>query len=315
MGFIKNLFKSREPTNYTDDDGLFDYVPLEGLTTSSVVESDSDLFAVINKLSNDLSHYGLGSTNPTIDNLLKMPSFVVSPKAFYKGVYASLLFYGEAFVYLHRQNGKIVTAELLRNQNVNYNQNDYVGGLKYNITFDDSKQSSIQGVPQSDVLHFKLFTFTGREAKRPIDALSDDLKLKRKLYKFASESIDHAIKLDGNLKIVKDSVISGKLRDARARKIKKDTGANILVTDSAEEFTPINSTDEADRLISQLNWTTEQIAKVYDIPSDFLGGKGDQQSNLEQIDDRYKKSLRKYTDILCDEIDFKLGGETTVADD
>lgn len=306
---IFDIFKNKDPVNIWESDKTqFDFTSTFALTTRTPIKDDSDLFAVINKLSNDLASHQMISTNVMINALLQTPSQIVSPKAFYKAVYASLLLYGESFVYIYRDSkGRAISFEVLRNENVNYNQNNYsVNGLKYNVTFDDSRLGMVREVPQSNILHFKMLTLNGREVIRPLDALKADLELKQKLYTFASESLSHAIKLDGNLKILRDGLIPGTAKTARAKKIKNDTGANVLVTDSAEEFEAIKQTDEASQLISQLNWTTEQIAKVYDVPSDFVGGRGDQQSNAEQVQERYDKALKKYLDILADELSFKL---------
>ena len=59
-------------------------------------------------------------------------------------------------------------------------------------------------------------------------------------------------------------------------------------------------------LLNQVDWTREQIAKVYGVPDSYLNGAGDQQSSITQIGGQYAKSLNRYVQAIVSELNTKL---------
>ena len=58
--------------------------------------------------------------------------------------------------------------------------------------------------------------------------------------------------------------------------------------------------------INQVDWTRDQIAKVYGVPDSYLNGQGDQQSSITQIGGQYAKSLNRYVQAIVSELNDKL---------
>ena len=59
--------------------------------------------------------------------------------------------------------------------------------------------------------------------------------------------------------------------------------------------------------LSQADWTTGQFAKVYGIPENVVGGKGDQQSSLDMSMNVYAKAVARYLRPFVSELNNKLG--------
>ena len=59
-------------------------------------------------------------------------------------------------------------------------------------------------------------------------------------------------------------------------------------------------------LLNQVDWTRDQIAKVYGVPDSYLNGQGDQQSSITQIGGQYAKSLNRYVQAIISELNDKL---------
>lgn len=65
------------------------------------------------------------------------------------------------------------------------------------------------------------------------------------------------------------------------------------------------------KLLSQTDWTSKQIAKVFGIPDSYLNGQGDQQSNIDQIKGMYTNALNRYLQAILAELDNKLNAKIT----
>ena len=80
-----------------------------------------------------------------------------------------------------------------------------------------------------------------------------------------------------------------------------------LVLDDLEDFQPLEIKSNVAQLLSQADWTTGQFAKVYGIPENVVGGKGDQQSSLDMSMNVYAKAVARYLRPFVSELSNKLG--------
>ena len=79
-----------------------------------------------------------------------------------------------------------------------------------------------------------------------------------------------------------------------------------VVLDDLEEYQPLEVKSDVSALLSQTDWTANQIAKVYGIPDSYLNGQGDQQSSLDQIKGMYTNALNRYMGTILGELNNKL---------
>ncbi len=87
--------------------------------------------------------------------------------------------------------------------------------------------------------------------------------------------------------------------------------AYSVVIDQLEDYKPLEMKADVTKLLSQTDWTSKQIAKVFGIPDSYLNGQGDQQSNIDQIKGMYTNALNRYLQAILAELDNKLNAKIT----
>ena len=270
---------------------------------------NSDLFSIINQLSNDLAMVKLTATNERIQGIIDNPTNNANRFGFYQSIFAQMLLGGEAFAYRWRNsNGKDAKWEFLRPSQVYLNTLDYENGLLYNITFDDPKIGSKMNVPQNDVLHFRLLSVDGgKTSVSPLAALGRELSIQKASDNLTLNSLKNALNANGILKIKNGGLLDFKTKRSRARQAMKLMEGGPLVLDDLEDFQPLEIKSNIAQLLNQADWTTGQFAKVYGIPENVVGGQGDQQSSLEMSSNVYAKAVARYLRPFVSELSNKLG--------
>lgn len=296
---------------FGDDDYNFLKTNLTGnewVSAKSALKN-SDLFSIINQLSNDLATVKLTATNERIQGIIDNPTNNANRFGFYQSIFAQMLLGGEAFAYRWRNvNGKDVKWEFLRPSQVSVNTMDYENGLYYNITFDDPKIGAKLNVPQNDVLHFRLLSVDGgKTSVSPLMALTRELNIQKASDNLTLNSLKNALNANGILKIKGGGLLDFKTKQSRSRQAMKQMNGGPLVLDDLEDFQPLEIRSNVAQLLNQADWTTGQFAKVYGIPENVVGGQGDQQSSLEMSSNVYAKAVSRYLRPFVSELINKLG--------
>lgn len=296
---------------FGDDDYNFLKTNLTGnewVSAKSALKN-SDLFSIINQLSNDLATVKLTATNERIQGIIDNPTNNANRFGFYQSIFAQMLLGGEAFAYRWRNvNGKDVKWEFLRPSQVSMNPIDYEHGLYYNITFDDPKVGAKLNVPQNDVLHFRLLSVDGgKTSVSPLMALTRELNIQKASDNLTLNSLKNALNANGILKIKGGGLLDFKTKQSRSRQAMKQMNGGPLVLDDLEDFQPLEIKSNVAQLLNQADWTTGQFAKVYGIPENVVGGQGDQQSSLEMSSNVYAKAVARYLRPFVSELSNKLG--------
>jgi HK97 family phage portal protein len=78
-----------------------------------------------------------------------------------------------------------------------------------------------------------------------------------------------------------------------------------VVLDELTTYAPLELNSDVSKLLSSTDWTSKQIAKVYNIPDSYLNGQGDQQSSLSMIEGMYANSLNRYAQTIASELNEK----------
>lgn len=275
-----------------------------------------DLFSIINLMSNDLANVMLKADKSKAQGIIDHPSTNASYHGFWQSVWAQLLIGGEAFAYRWRNaNGNDVKWEYLRPSQVSTFYFEYENGMYYNITFEDPKIPPLFQVPQSDILHFRLFSIDGgRSGMSPLISMNDTLSIKRESNRLTMSSLRNAMNANGVLKVQNGGLLDDKTKAARSRRFMKtvrNSNGGPLVLDDLETYTPLEIKTNVAQLLSQTDWTSKQFAKVYGIPDTYVGGQGDQQSSLDQIKGLYAHALKRYLSAVVSELEYKQGTKIT----
>lgn len=312
FNFMNQSTESPPATQFFgDDDYNFLKTNLTGnewVSAKSALKN-SDLFSIINQLSNDLATVKLTATNERIQGIIDNPTNNANRFGFYQSIFAQMLLGGEAFAYRWRNvNGKDVKWEFLRPSQVSMNPIDYENGLYYNITFDDPKIGAKLNVPQNDVLHFRLLSVDGgKTSVSPLMALTRELNIQKASDNLTLNSLKNALNANGILKIKGGGLLDFKTKQSRSRQAMKQMNGGPLVLDDLEDFQPLEIKSNVAQLLNQADWTTGQFAKVYGIPENVVGGQGDQQSSLEMSSNVYAKAVARYLRPFVSELSNKLG--------
>ncbi|MCT4489370.1 phage portal protein [Levilactobacillus parabrevis] len=277
---------------------------------------NSDIYSAVNQLSSDLSTVVLKSSMPRTQGMLDHPSSTSNRHAFWQSMYAQLLLGGEAFAYRWRnRNGIDQRWEYLRPSQVTTYLLDDGTGLTYTVTFDEPDLGVLQYVPQGDMIHLRLLSQNGgMTGVSPLDALSDELNIKDTSNSLTLSALKRSISSPGVLSIQHGGLLDGKQKAARSRQFMRQVSASDsgpVVLDQLEEYKPLEMKANVAQLLSQTDWTSRQIAKVFGIPDSYLNGQGDQQSSIDQIKGMYANALNRYMQCIVSELDNKLNATIT----
>lgn len=308
---IKNMLSVASESVTQDDMEILNFASPNKYVSAKGALHNSDLYSAIFMLSSDLASMKLTADKPQVQSFLDNPSATSNGHAFWQSMYAQLLLSGEAFAYIWRnRNGMVSRLEYLRPSQVNTYLLDSGNGLVYTITFDEPKIGVKQYEPQSNVIHMRLLSTSGGMLGRsPLESLSDELKIKHLSNNLTTDALQKSIMSPGILKETKGGLLNAAMKAARSKQFMHQvthSDGGPIVIDDLEEYTPLEIKSDLSKLLAQVDWTSAQIAKVYGIPSNYLGGKGDQQSSISMIQGAYANTLSRYANSAVSELDDKL---------
>jgi len=277
---------------------------------------NSDIYSAVSQLSGDLASIQLTANMPRAQSIINNPSITTNGRAFWQSMYAQLLLAGECFAYRWRNvNGLDVRWEYLRPSQVQPYLLRNGSGLTYTVTFDEPGIGVIQYVPQSDMIHIRLTSINGgMTAMSPLEALSNELQIKESANQLTLSALARSISAPGILSITHGGLLDARKKASRSRQFMSQVNSSNggpVVLDDLEDYKPLEMKADVAKLLSQTDWTSKQIAKVYGIPDSILNGAGDQQSSTDQMERPYVKALGRYINCAVSEFDYKLNAQIT----
>lgn len=300
---------SEELVNYLTDGDSGKYV------SANKALANSDLYSLIAQLSADLAWVRFQTTSNRWQKFLQNPSKETNGFSFWQAMFAQLLLDGNAYAYRWRNdNGVDLYWEGLRPSQVSVYKNLNGPGLIYDINFDEPNIGTKYNVSQSDVIHFRLMArdSIGLTGYSPLKALTAELSIKNKSNQLTKNALSQSVTSPGILTVTHGGKLSAELKAAHARAFMKQVSdGKPVVLDDLETWTPLEVKGDVAKLLSQADWTSKQIAKVYGFPDSYLNGKGDQQSNLDQENSQYAKALKRYVGPIVSEFNNKLNTQIT----
>lgn len=285
--------------------------------SADIALQNSDIYSVVTQLSGDLATAKYKADRPRAQNILDYPSSTANPRGFWQSMFMQALLNGESFAYRWRNtNGVDVRWEYLRPSQVSVFLLEDGSGLTYNISFDEPQLGVLNNVPQNDMIHLRLYSKNGgKTGMSPLSALSNEIDIKNLSNDLTKNALSQSVTSPGVLKINNEKgLLNWKLKASHSREFMNQMKASNngpIVIDGLEDWTPLEINSNVASLLSSVNWTSTQVAKVYQVPDSYLNGTGDQQSSLDQIKGNYANTLNRYAQAIVSELDDKLSASVT----
>ena len=290
--------------NFFNSDGSQKYV------SADTALKNSDIFSLIMQLSGDLAMVRYTADSDRSQSIISNPSVTTNGYSFWQGMFAQLLLDGNCYAYRHKNaNGVDLSWEYLRPSQVQPMLLQDGSGLIYNINFDEPELGYMENVPSSDVIHIRLLSKNGgKTGISPLSALVNEQQIKDASNALTLKELKQSVTASAVLSIQHGGLLDAKTRIARSKEISKQIHESDgpVVIDALEEYKPLEMKGNIAGLLNQVDWTREQIAKVYGVPDSYLNGAGDQQSSITQIGGQYAKSLNRYVQAIVSELNTKL---------
>lgn len=267
----------------------------------------SDIYAVVTRISSDIASADIDVKQPYW-NVLNNPNQRQTKFAFFQSIVASMLLTGNAFVIMYRNGSSIPNElELVPSQNVEMTLEDDLS-ITYNFSFDDGRPPiNLKG---KDVLHFKLMS-TGYEAslytgRSPLESLVTEIAIQDNSNKLTLNALANAITPTNILKVEKGILDNDKkINMKKAFESSMKTGSTIILDQSAD-LKQISINNDVANFLKNIDYTSENIAKAFCIPSSYVGLNADEQSSIDQIRSDYINSLNMYYKPIEEELSKKL---------
>lgn len=286
--------------------------------------TNSDIYAVISRISSNIAAMKIKADDQNVQNVINKPSTILNSFSFWQKCVTQMLLTGNTYVYIQRQNGLPVGLVQIPANEVTINilskqAGDDVDDAIYTITLDAENGRQIQ-VPSRDILHFRCLV-TGSDAQTngfagisPLVSLAQEVTVQDTSRKLAIAALSHAISPSFVLKIPTVQVSEQTKEKFRSNFEKMTSGSNAgraIVLDSSMDVEPLQINPDVDKLLSNTEFTQNQIAKAFNIPSEYLNGQGNQQSSITEMGSLYVNALSLYINPILSELRLKFGCEIT----
>lgn len=303
-----------------DDSDVLHFLTNEGndrYVDARAALKNSDVYSIVFQLSSDLANSTLKADAPRAQGILNNPTQTSNGHAFWQSMFAQLLLGGECFAYRWRnENGTDMSWEYLRPDQVTPFLLEDGSGLIYNVTFDEPGTGVVEAIPQSNMIHIRLLSKNGgKTGVSPLSALVNELQIKNQSNKLTLSALARSIMSPGVLTVKHGGLLSDADKAARSRKFMKQTNesnSGPIVLDDLEEYTPLEVKNNVAQLLDQVQWTGQQIAKVYGVSDSIINGQGDQQSSVQMMNSDYIKSLSRFAKAIVGELNTKLNANITM---
>ena len=315
MTFFRPLNFDSNNSHFADyeSDGSISYAPISAL-------KNSDVFTAINVIANDIA------TNPIrleaeninhiadsrfdgLNYLLNVkPNDQVSARYFKYAMMVNMLLTGNAYARLFKvpSTGDVVEIQLLQPSWVHVFQDENTSDVYYQI---QDGQHDPYNVPQDEILHIRYLTTNGIMGRSPLYALADEIAIQHGGNKLLKDFFGSGINGSGILKMDKGGLAPDarkSIRDAWYKANGPDNKTRLIVSDSTEEYQPLEVDTSILKIVNSNDYTTKQIAKAFGIPTGRLGLENAHtslpQSNLDYI----QNSLDHYFSMWTSEMNVKL---------
>ncbi|MFL1695442.1 phage portal protein [Weissella kandleri] len=280
-----------------------------GHVPATVAMRNSDIRTAITILASDIARVTYSTGNKKLDKLLAAPSKMTGRYAFMQSMMAQMLLDGNAYALRREDKAGHEYWEYVSPSHVVVNLADDGQSLSYDFSFDSVDERDEKDVEASDVIHFRLLGIDGGLMGRsPLESLQTELSLQKSSRNLALNIFKRAVNPTSVLKYAAKMSPAAKneAREAFEEANSGDNSGRALIMDNNSTFEQLEVKSDVAKLLQSTDWTREQIAKVFMIPSDSLGSES-QHSNIDQMQAQYNTALGRYIAAVVDELSLKLG--------
>ncbi|OIL58309.1 phage portal protein [Oenococcus oeni] len=273
-----------------------------------------DIHSIVMQLSGDLASAKLTADATRAQGILDNPSATANSRTFWVTMFAQMILGGESFAYRWRNaNGIDARWEYLRPSQVQTFELSDGSGLVYNLSFDEPDIGLMRNVPQSDMIHLRYFSMNAMTGFSPLYSLVKTLDIKKQSDALTLKALAQSTTADSVLQV--PAKVDDKYSMARSQTLAKQlqaSGGLPVVLAEGETLTPLEIKSNIAGLLSQVDWTSTQIAKAFQVPSFMAGGTGDEQTSLpDQYKIQYGSTLNRDMNMILSELNNKLNAEIT----
>lgn len=285
--------------------------------TANTVNADnalknSDIFAVINRISSDISACTFRVNEP-FKTLLDNPNNLINSYNFWQSAVSQLCLAGNCYVVITRDNQGVPTRlEQIPIDQVTITLEDSSKDITYTVNYNDERGT--KDIKSDNMLHFRLFV-SGQVSTKyvgvsPLDSLVRELNLQDYSNKMSISMLKNAIAPSYTL-TVPEGILGPDAKDKIRTEFEKanagDNSGRAIVLDQGLQINPLQIDPDVAKLLSNVTFSQTQIAKAFGISDSYLNGQGDEQSSVSMMRSLFIDSLNPYMKAIESELTMKLG--------
>lgn len=280
---------------------------------------NSDIFAVFNRVSSDMAACNFKTASEPVKQVLNHPlGNMISKYSFWQSVVWQMMERGNAFAVITERDdqGNPTRIELVPFEKVRVVLNDNGDDIEYHVHWDDTNRSGDFAYSSKDMLHFRLIVDgefdTQYMGVSPLMSLAKEVSIQDQSNKLSLATLAHAISPSTFLKVPLahlNKKAKDNLRESFEQQTTGENAGRAIVVDQSADVVQTQISPDIAKFLENTTFSQDQIAKAFCIPADYLSGKQDAQSNIDQIRSFYQSSLSGYIGPIESELTNKLGTE------
>lgn len=259
-----------------------------------------DVYSAVTTISNTIAACPFISSTPLISKMLNNPDVdnVRSGFNFWSSVLTNLLINGNSFALI--ENGGHAL-KFVENSQMTVSYDTNTGNVKYTYQADPS--TSAQNVDISQVLHFKILSLDAIAGISPLYSLRDSLDLQS----IGTQTLKDVFQsgIHGMLSVSKTD-LSDSAKENLRQNFQKIASSGVGVSDDTVKFEQISVDEGLLKAIQVNNLSSEKVASVFGLPSEFLGVENAHSSISQSLKTLYLQGLTPYFEAISSELNNKL---------
>lgn len=275
---------------------------------------NSDIFSLVSRISSDIASAKFLVPGQYDQLLNKKPDHLINSFNFWQQVVASMMLNGNAYVVIHSNQEEPELELIPCSWIINIDLTDYGKDILYTVDYHDERGQQV--IKSANMLHFKLFMYgTDIDNDRyvgvsPLMALTTELNISGFSNRLTLATLKHAIAPNVLLTVPEGTLEPEEVENIRNAWEAQTTGENngrAIVLDQGLQMSKIDINANVADFLNNANFSRDQIAKAFNVPSSVLNGTGDAQSSVQMLNQQYVRSLNLYIEPIEAEIRMKLG--------
>lgn len=270
---------------------------------------NSDVWSVIYRIASDVAACDFTGSE-LFKDVLDNPNNLINGFSFWQTVVTQLLLSGNSYVTIERDQGSPNRLEFIPPSQVLITLEDNSSDMTYTITYDDERP--LTNFKSADMMHFRIMAHgaNGQQyiGHSPLESLVEEIGIQDYSKKLTLSTLKNAINPNITLTIPEGTLDKDAKDNIRSEFEKANGDTNngrAIVLDQGLKLDTIQINADVAKFLNNNDFSKTQISEAFLIPTEYLNGEGDQQSNLDQTVSLYANSLQTYLKSVSSEISMK----------